>query len=131
MAGKPWTEERRAEHSRRMRRRWKGGEFANRKSPTIADAERERRSGRMRALNVRMLLDEKLKARNIRSVTKSRRRPDARAIASAVMTDRMQRPDMKASAAAHCRRPGASERTKKGWRTRHRRAAKATTCSEA
>lgn len=102
MSGKPWTEERKAAYAEHVRQRWRSGVYTRRRPPTLSEAERQARVARMHRLQIRLRDDERLKARQTRAVTRTRRSPEARAIAAAVMTDRMKDPELRRRARFHC-----------------------------
>lgn len=123
MSGAPWTPERKAAHSLRMRARWSAGEFSTRAAPAIDDRERAARSARMSRLNLRMRDDDVLKAKCVRGQKRVRRSQFYRAIQSAVMTDIMSRPELRRMARFHCitinKKPKVRKRQ---WATRRRKA---------
>jgi hypothetical protein len=117
MSGKPWNAKRKTAFSALMRQRWRDGIYTER-AVNIDQAERTARSVRMSALNERMKSNAALKSANIAGIHRSYLGPNRRDVLSKTMKQTMARPELRALAAAHCRRPDASERTSKGHATR-------------
>jgi len=122
MSGKPWSAERKASFAAMVRKRWRTGVYARRLIAQIADAERQARAERMRALNRRMQHDEQLKAKCVRGQRKVRRSPDYRAIQSALMKDIMARPELRQRARFHCVRINKNPKVRRRqWAGRRRK----------
>lgn len=83
---------------------------------------RAAKSAHMKALNARMRTDEELKARCVAGQKRFRRSPMARAIASAEMKKKMQRPEMRRAARYHCIKINKNQKVRRRqWATRRRR----------
>ena len=130
MSGKPWNEERKAAQARMMRQRWADPVYAatvlaRLEAARNSDAGRATASARMKALNVRMRDDEKLRAKCVRGQKRVRRSPAYRAMQALVMADVMSRPANKEKARKHCRRINRIQRVRRRqWAGRRRKAAK-------
>lgn len=127
MSGKPWTPERKAEHAKRMKARWRNPTYRKSQSTknllAMADAQRRAAaSERMKRLNEQMRSDEALKKKCVAGMTRSRRDPAYRAIQSLVMTETMARPALREIARQHAcvinRDPDVRERQ---WAGRRRK----------
>lgn len=113
MSGKPWPRERKTSFGKTMSARWAAGAFADRKPAVIPQAERQRRSARAAALNERMKTDPSLKGAMLAGVHRSYLNGQRQVELSAAMTATMQRPEMRARAAEHCRQLPQDEASKK------------------
>lgn len=117
MAGKPWSDERKAAHGAMMRQRWAAGRFKKR-SRNLSAEERAARSERAKRLNARLAGDPELRARWHRSICAARNRPDYVAMQSLVMAETMARPENREKARAHActinRDPGTRQRQNAG-----------------
>lgn len=103
MSGKPWTDERKAAHAASMTARWRDPAYrAKQQSRPVASPEARAAAGeRMKQLNEQMRTDTKLKAKCVRGMTRTRRRPEYRAMQSLVMAETMARPENRAKARQH------------------------------
>jgi hypothetical protein len=123
MAGKPWSDERKAAHSARLRARWKDPEYragASRRSGPLSPEAKAAASERMRKLNERMKTDAELKRRNVEGQTAARQDPEYREIRAILMTETMLRPEVREKSRQHCveinRDPEVRERQVRGWK---------------
>lgn len=92
--------ERRAEHGRMMRKKWRDPEYRRRKTEAatlqMADpAQREVARGTMKRLRIRLRDDERLEAKRSRRAKASLTDPAYVAVQSEVMKDLLARPDIK------------------------------------
>jgi hypothetical protein len=106
VSGKPWTPERKAAMSKRMKARWRNPKYrkaqAARNRKAMADAQRRAAaSARMKQLNERMRSDEALKKKCVKGMKRARRKPAYRAMQALVMAETMSRPELRAAARQH------------------------------
>lgn len=109
MSGKPWTPERKAAYSVRMRKRWRDPKYrkarAEQSRAIATDPEkRATASERMKRLNERMRSDPALKKKCVAGQKRARRKPGYRNMQSLTMRETMAKPENRETARQHARR---------------------------